>query len=88
MLYVYSDVYCYGDILHTVQFAHLHKDSKTFVDMPMRFDREYVWKHFNLMMNNTNGNPSKNDVAKFVEENFDEAGSEFEKFHPTDWNPS
>lgn len=83
-----SDVYCYGDILHTVQFAHLHKDSKTFVDMPMRFDREYVWKHFNLMMNITNGKPSKNDVAKFVEENFDEAGSEFEKFHPTDWNPS
>ena len=38
MFYIFSRVYCQGDLLDTVQRSDLFEDSKTFVDMPMKFD--------------------------------------------------
>ena len=44
-----SRVYCVGGpgtLLHTVQMARVFPDSKTFVDMPMRFDEQQVLDNF------------------------------------------
>ena len=35
-------VFCEGDLLDAVQMAGIFEDSKEFVDMPLRFDPEYV----------------------------------------------
>ena len=32
-----SDIFCEGRVLDAVQRARLYKDSKTFVDMPLRY---------------------------------------------------
>lgn len=37
-----SQVFCEGDLLDAVQMAGIFEDSKEFVDMPLRFDPEYV----------------------------------------------
>ena len=34
----------------------------------------------------TGNNPSKTQVQNFVDENFDEEGSEFEEWEPSDWH--
>ena len=44
-------VYCEGEILSTIQMAKLFNDSKTFVDMPMKFDPEEVYVNFNNIIN-------------------------------------
>ena len=36
----YSPIYCYGDILHTVQTMSLYPDSKFFVDLPLKVSPE------------------------------------------------
>ena len=66
------------------------KDSKTFVDMPMKQPLTSVMDHFMRMMNETGDNPGKARVMKFVNDNFDEAGMEFETWTPADWtkNPA
>ena len=57
------------------------QDSKTFVDMPMKFDNETVWRNFQQISDKTD----KDQLRKFVEENFSEEGTELEKVTPGDW---
>ena len=48
-----SPVYCApgpNSLLHVVQMAGLFPDSKTFVDMPMKYDEDQVLAAFNYMM--------------------------------------
>ena len=48
-----SAIYCQpgeGSLLHTVQMARLYKDSKTFVDKPLKFEEDEVLENFNNMM--------------------------------------
>ncbi|XP_043224413.1 trehalase-like isoform X3 [Amphibalanus amphitrite] len=79
------DIYCQGSLLHTVQMARLHKDSKHFVDMSMRYDPAEVKSNFDAMMRRTNQQPSQDDVRAFLNDNFEEPDSEFIQWHPSDW---
>ncbi|XP_047738979.1 trehalase-like [Hyalella azteca] len=83
-----SNIYCYGDLLKTVQLARIYSDSKHFVDMPLVDEPEIVQTNFAKLMDDTAGNPSKEQVQEFVEANFNEPGAEFENWSPDDWTES
>lgn len=83
-----SNIYCYGKLLHTIQMASLYHDSKTFVDMKMKFTQNETLRLFEDMMTRTHDNPSRLDLERFVNETFDPPGSEFETWDPSDWKQS
>lgn len=66
--------------------AGIYKDSKKFVDMKLKKPPTVTLHLFDLMMNNTYGSPSKSDIERFVSDNFDPEGSEFENWVPSDWS--
>uniref|UniRef100_A0A1B6DB06 Trehalase n=2 Tax=Clastoptera arizonana TaxID=38151 RepID=A0A1B6DB06_9HEMI len=82
-----SNIYCTGPLLHDVQLAKLYKDSKTFVDMKLRFDEQTVLDKYDILKRESGGVPSKDVLYKFVEENF-ETGSELELWIPNDFTES
>ncbi|XP_066997114.2 trehalase isoform X2 [Anabrus simplex] len=82
-----SQIYCYGPLLHTVQMAKIYSDSKTFVDMKMKYHPNETMQTFQEMMNRTLENPSIEEIKHFIDENFDPEGSEFEYWDPLDWTP-
>lgn len=65
--------------------ASIFHDSKTFVDMKMKFSANQTLRLFEEMMRRTDQKPSKLDVEIFVNDTFDPAGSEFEDWSPNDW---
>lgn len=71
--------------MHTVQIAELYKDSKTFIDKPLRYAPSQVLENFYLLMNQTGNQPTQDDVSQFVENNFESEGLEFEPWDPSDW---
>ncbi|XP_034231365.1 trehalase-like [Thrips palmi] len=81
-------IYCHGKLLHTIQMASLYHDSKTFVDMKMKFTKNETMRLFEDMMARTHDNPSRLDLERFVNETFEPPGSEFEDWDPSDWKPS
>ncbi|KAL0809999.1 hypothetical protein ABMA28_010833 [Loxostege sticticalis] len=81
----FSEIYCHGPLLDTVQMAALFNDSKTFVDMKIRYSPNITMEHFRQMMNRTDSRPTKAEIMEFVQNNFDPEGSEFEDWVPTDW---
>lgn len=80
-----SQIYCYGDLLKTVQLAGIFNDSKHFVDMPLQQSPNETLTAFHELMNETGSKPSKEQVREFVENNFNEPGSEFTPWTPDDW---
>jgi len=80
-----SEIYCYGSLLHVVQMSAIYHDSKTFVDMKMKYSKNETLRLFGDMMKRTEQRPTKLDVQVFVDEAFDAAGSEFEDWTPNDW---
>nr|UNW45414.1 trehalase [Calliptamus italicus] len=70
--------------------ASIHQDSKTFVDMKMKYSPNETLERFEKFMNKTNRMPDTNEIEEFVNENFDPPGSEFEPWDPMDWveNPA
>jgi len=70
-----------GGILHQVQMNEIFNDSKTFVDMPLKFSKEEVISNFK----NLTDDSSKEILQKFVSENFSEEGTELEEYTPLDW---
>jgi alpha,alpha-trehalase len=82
-----SEVYCHGELLKTVQLKSPFPDSKTFVDMKMKFSVKETLHQFQLMMNSTSQEPTPRDVELFLNQTFDPAGSEFEDWDPSDWKP-
>ncbi|XP_046406587.1 trehalase isoform X1 [Ischnura elegans] len=80
-----SNIYCHGPLLDVVQKASLYPDSKTFVDMKMKYSPEETLFRFQKMMNATGSKPSRDDVEKFVNEAFDDPGSEMDIWEPKDW---
>ncbi|XP_008202561.1 trehalase isoform X3 [Nasonia vitripennis] len=80
-----NEVYCHGELLHTIQMASIYTDSKTFVDMKMRQPTEATLGLFREFMNRTAGAPTRSQIEKFVNETFEPAGSEFTDFDPKDW---
>jgi len=66
--------------------AELFKDSKTFVDMKLKFPPDQIQKNFDDLMAKHKQKPSKADLETFVNSNFDKEGSEFEPWNPDDWH--
>ncbi|XP_064611935.1 trehalase-like isoform X2 [Liolophura sinensis] len=79
-----SHVYCEGRLQETVQTSGLYKDSKTFVDMPMKKDPDEILKRFEALPDH----PDQETVRLFVEENFGPPGSDTEYVKPEDWRES
>jgi alpha,alpha-trehalase len=67
--------------------SNIFPDSKTFVDMKMKYPKNEIWQRFLELINATHNNPNREDVFKFVNETFDPPGSEFEAWDPPDWIP-
>ncbi|XP_014478595.1 PREDICTED: trehalase-like isoform X2 [Dinoponera quadriceps] len=81
-----NEIYCYGELLHTIQMAGLYKDSKYFVDMKMKRPSNETLTSFDTFMSSLhNKPPTKRQVEQFVNETFELPGSEFEEWDPTDW---
>lgn len=65
--------------------AKIREDSKTFVDMKMKYSPNETLSKFNEFMEHHNQTPSRNDVRQFVNDTFDQEGKEFEDWVPQDW---
>lgn len=65
--------------------AQIYSDSKTFVDMKLKAKPDETLAKFKVFHNETNFNPTKEQVKEFVEANFEEPGQEFEAWKPDDW---
>ena len=76
------EIFCKPDesVLHEIQLAKIFKDSKTFVDMPMKFNIEKVLENFKKLTDH-----SRTTLETFVKENFDDEGTELETIQPSDW---
>ncbi|XP_067209128.1 trehalase isoform X1 [Linepithema humile] len=83
-----SEVYCHGELLHTIQMAGIYKDSKYFVDMKMKRPPNETLASFRDFMKSVNHAPTKHQVEKFVNNTFEAAGYEFEDWDPADWTAS
>ncbi|KAJ8927243.1 hypothetical protein NQ314_020323 [Rhamnusium bicolor] len=84
----FSDIFCHGSLLDTIQMAKIYEDSKTFVDMKMKYLPNETMNHFNNFMKNfPQRRPNRTEVEVFVNEYFEPAGQEFEDWDPQDWIP-
>lgn len=83
----FSEIYCYGPLLETIQMSNIYVDSKTFVDMKMKNSPNETLNLFLEMMKKTGQRPSKTNLTDFLSEAFEDAGSEFETWEPADWKP-
>jgi len=63
----FSPIYCYGDLLHTVQMANIFSDSKTFVDMRQRQAPNETLQLFEEFMAEAGGNPTRDQVQGLSE---------------------
>uniref|UniRef100_A0A7I4YT85 Trehalase n=1 Tax=Haemonchus contortus TaxID=6289 RepID=A0A7I4YT85_HAECO len=83
-----SYIYCNGTLLMAVNYHELFNDSKTFVDMPMRYDPDYVLRQFNNEFSNVSiENINRTKLKVFINEHFSPAGSEMMSCTPMDWHP-
>lgn len=80
------EIYCRGELLHTVQMAHLFKDSKTFVDMKLKKPPSETIEIFKNFMQSKNNAPNVTDIQNFVNDNFEDRGKEFVSWTPDDWH--
>uniref|UniRef100_A0A0N5B3R2 Trehalase n=1 Tax=Strongyloides papillosus TaxID=174720 RepID=A0A0N5B3R2_STREA len=80
------NIYCNGSLLDFVQKYRLFKDCKHFVDMPLKYDADVVFKKWTKLLANCHGEVDKVQVENFVLENFDEPGKELEEYIPQDYN--
>lgn len=67
--------------------ARIYNDSKTFVDMKLKQSPEVTLKLFDEFIDKK-PTPTKEEIQVWVEENFDERGSEFEPWIPDDFEKS
>ncbi|XP_033320650.1 trehalase [Bombus bifarius] len=85
----YSEIYCTGELLKTVQLSNIYSDSKTFVDLQQINDPEITLANFYELMKETNNKPTKSQLTQYVNENF-VASNELVNWTLSDWtnNPS
>ena len=76
-----SRIFCQGNLLRTVQMARIFNDSKTFVDMRMQKDEADVLQAYKALPSRA----SKEEVIKFVLDNFHRVGHDLEEWSPPDW---
>lgn len=65
--------------------ASIFADSKTFVDMKMKYSPNETLQRFEDMMRSQDQKPNRHEIEKFVNSAFDPAGSELEEWEPEDW---
>nr|ABE27189.1 trehalase [Spodoptera frugiperda] len=78
-------VYCESELLHRVQMARLFNDSKTFVDLQMNYDQNQTLRDFETLLNDTNQDPSREQLREFVDKYFSDEG-ELEEWTPPDFS--
>lgn len=66
MRFCFSEIFCSGDVLHTIQMAHIFNDSKTFVDMKLKRPENETIQVFREFMAQHGDRPTKTDVIDFV----------------------
>nr|QWX20096.1 trehalase 2 [Henosepilachna vigintioctopunctata] len=81
----FSEIYCHGRLLHTIQMARIYEDSKTFVDMKLKNPPNETLINFDKFMVEHNDAPNKSAVKNFVLENFDHVAQEFRMWDPPDF---
>ncbi|KAK7862984.1 hypothetical protein R5R35_014540 [Gryllus longicercus] len=79
-----SKIYCQGELLSVIQNAHLYPDSKKFVDKRLIYSPDETLEQFDALMKQTGGNPSKEQIQKFVDDYFED-GNELEGAELPDW---
>ena len=62
----YSEIYCSGDVLHTIQMAKIFNDSKTFVDMKLKKSPKETIQFFHEFMAAHGDSPTRDDIIEFV----------------------
>eukprot|EP01032_Pedospumella_encystans_P019711 gene19711-22412_t len=77
-------IFCEGPVLHAIQMSGIFPDSKTFVDMPMRFDPDVTLQAFNNLADQSN----KIVLEKYLEDYFLPVGSDLDDWVPTDFTDS
>ncbi|XP_075973557.1 uncharacterized protein LOC142974872 [Anticarsia gemmatalis] len=77
-------VYCNSKLLHHVQTTRVFADSKTFVDLEMKYDENKTLTDFDSYLNETGPNPTKSQMEHFVNLYFSNVG-ELEEWTPTDY---
>nr|AGC92667.2 trehalase-like protein [Heliconius erato] len=82
-----SSIYCSGELLHRVQLARIFPDSKTFVDLKLKRSENEILADFAKLMQDTDQNPSREQLAIFIEMHFSQ-GDELEPWKPPDYNPN
>ncbi|EDW01082.1 trehalase [Drosophila grimshawi] len=78
-------IYCCGSLLRAVQMSGVFKDSKYFVDMNCRYSPERILADFQLFSSSKRNETSMKHLSNFVENHFDQPGSEMEYWSPPDW---
>jgi alpha,alpha-trehalase len=74
-------IYCEGPVLQAVQLSRIFNDSKTFVDMPMRYDPDQTLAAFNNLADPNN----VQELKGYLSEYFLPAGSDLNTWVPTDF---
>ncbi|VDO45103.1 unnamed protein product, partial [Onchocerca flexuosa] len=78
-------IYCQGDLLHAVMMLNIFKDSKTFVDKPLKRDPAEIAADFKRKFPRDITANDSEAIRQFIDENFDEEGHELEKCELVDW---
>ncbi|XP_075221589.1 trehalase-like [Lycorma delicatula] len=65
--------------------SSIYGDSKTFVDMKMKYNISETLRMFNEMMFKTKHSPLRSQLLHFINQTFDPPGSDFDKHIPNDW---
>lgn len=73
-------IYCQGELLHAVMMLNIFKDSKTFVDKPLKRDPAEIAADFKKKFPRDITANDREAVRQFIDENFDEEGHELEKY--------
>lgn len=73
-------IYCQGELLHAVMMLNIFKDSKTFVDKPLKRDPAEIAADFKKKFPRNITVNDREAVRQFIDENFDEEGHELEKY--------
>ena len=77
-----KEIYCSGQLLHTIQMSNVFIDSKTFVDMPTKYEHLTVLQNFKKL----GTSPNKMEIEVFVKENFHPIGHDVTIVEPLDWH--
>jgi len=69
----FSNIYCYGPLLHMVQLSYIQSDDKTFVDQPLKYSPSQVLQNFSAFKT-SHPNPRQSEIRQFVDDNFYPSG--------------